>query len=340
VNDAVAANEAVSSSPKPAASSIPDVPVVAGTGKWHLLTILAGCMLVGTFFLPVGQIHDWSSDEIPARLFRDLLKESSDVRRVISLGPDSLGTITYIIAAAILPHVWGLLAALFSAMSLLGWTQLRRVPQAIGVLIGVLIGSAWGVSVVQLLPMLMVGSGPRPPGLVWLVLLVVTLIVAVAGVLYALLAVRRRSWAYLYHGFAGAGELVLIFAAMHVFILLTGWTSAGRYVGLSGMAITTLVCCLLLFSRIGEARVVTGLTWRRTFWYLLTLRLHKATPPVGLCPKCGYYLYGLREQRCPECGRPFSFEEVDATPESLGFVGELRAKGGQDVLADALPEGR
>ncbi len=41
---------------------------------------------------------------------------------------------------------------------------------------------------------------------------------------------------------------------------------------------------------------------------------------VGLCPGCGYNLYGLREQRCPECGRPFTFEEVRSTPQSLGFA--------------------
>jgi amino acid transporter len=42
--------------------------------------------------------------------------------------------------------------------------------------------------------------------------------------------------------------------------------------------------------------------------------------PVGMCPGCGYNLYGLRDQRCPECGRPFTFEEIRSTPQSLGFM--------------------
>jgi len=50
--------------------------------------------------------------------------------------------------------------------------------------------------------------------------------------------------------------------------------------------------------------------------------------PVGLCPGCGYNLHGLREQRCPECGRTFTFEEVRSTPQSLGFATALQeAKG-------------
>jgi basic amino acid/polyamine antiporter, APA family len=42
--------------------------------------------------------------------------------------------------------------------------------------------------------------------------------------------------------------------------------------------------------------------------------------PAGLCPGCGYNLYGLRDQRCPECGRPFTFEEVGTMPVSPGFA--------------------
>lgn len=296
------------------------VPTAAGTWKWHLLTILAGCMLVATFFLPLGRLNGSPSPEIPVRVFFDLLRESG-VRQVVSQAPDALGMLVYVIAVAILPHAWGLLAALFSVMSLLGLTRLRTVPQAIGVAIGVLMGAAWAVSVARLMAPLVRNLRGGAPGL-WLpMLFVVSLIVAVAGVPYALLAIRRRSWAYLYHGFAGAGTLVFIVLALHVFILILNPSGAWRYIGLSGLTMTLLGCCLLVFSRIGEARAITGLTWRRTLWYLLTLHLHEASRPVGLCPGCGYYLYGLRDQRCPECGRPFTFEEVNASPEILAFAG-------------------
>jgi hypothetical protein len=339
MNDPPAPNATVSSSHRPIPSLLPPIPVVAGTGKWHLLTILAGCMLVVTFFLPACHLHDWSVHAVPATYFRHLLRAFYFRQAVFFGGANDLGTLVYVIAVEVLPHVWGVLAILFSAMSLLGWTRLRTVPQAIGVLSGVLIGSAWVVGVVQLVPMYVQafsqGLSPSPTWWVWLALVVVTLIVAVVGVLYALLAVRRRSWAYLYHGFAGAGVLVLVCMAFYVYLPLLGWSNAWRYVGLSGMTITSLACCLLLFSRIGEARTLTGLTWRRTLWYLLTLRLHTALRRFGLCPKCGYYLYGLREQRCPECGRPFSFDELGVTSESLDFMGDPSATG--QVVGIARP---
>jgi hypothetical protein len=33
--------------------------------------------------------------------------------------------------------------------------------------------------------------------------------------------------------------------------------------------------------------------------------------PPGHCKKCGYCLYGLTSQRCPECGTPFTDSHVD-----------------------------
>ncbi len=51
------------------------------------------------------------------------------------------------------------------------------------------------------------------------------------------------------------------------------------------------------------------------------MSFHERDRPVGLCPGCGYFLYDLRDQRCPECGRSFTFEEVNASPEILAFAG-------------------
>ena len=131
MNDPVTVSQTASPPVKPTVSSLSVLPAVAGTGKWHLLTILAGCVLIATFFLPICRVDNWSTNEVPARLFRDLLRES-DVRQAISQGPGSLSTLVYLIAAAILPHVWGLLTTLFGVMSVLGWTRLRKVPQAVG----------------------------------------------------------------------------------------------------------------------------------------------------------------------------------------------------------------
>jgi hypothetical protein len=42
----------------------------------------------------------------------------------------------------------------------------------------------------------------------------------------------------------------------------------------------------------------------------------------GRCPACGYDLHGLSQMRCPECGRAFTFEEVNATAEELQTMGD------------------
>jgi len=40
-------------------------------------------------------------------------------------------------------------------------------------------------------------------------------------------------------------------------------------------------------------------------------------PRGAHCPGCGYCLLGLREHRCPECGRPFRMEELGVSEEEL-----------------------
>lgn len=319
VDDPLAINKTSSLSPKRIASSLPSVPVIAGTRKWHLLTIAAGCVLIATFFLPLDELRKWSaSREVPAKVVVRIFRDWNN--HMPSSFPEVMVMAAYIASVAILPHVWGLLMVLYTLGSLLDLRWLRRATHALGTVIGVALGVTAVVGMAFCLPRFL--SYLKGGGAQYYVALVLTSIImlfAVLGVLYAMLAIRRGAWAYLYHGFAGAGVLVFVFTITNAVLVLAG----GReYVGLTGLTVTGFFCCLLLFSRIGEARTITGLTWRRTLWYLLTLRLHKASWPVGLCPKCGYYLYGLREQRCPECGRPFSFEEVEATPETLGFAGE------------------
>ena len=57
---------------------------------------------------------------------------------------------------------------------------------------------------------------------------------------------------------------------------------------------------------------------------VLAVMRHRATITVGPhCPGCGYYLYGLTEQVCPECGRPFTLEELGITVGDLGAAGHV-----------------
>jgi hypothetical protein len=46
--------------------------------------------------------------------------------------------------------------------------------------------------------------------------------------------------------------------------------------------------------------------------------IEEPAQPVGpSCPGCGYCLIGLAEHVCPECGRPFTLEELDVTERQL-----------------------
>jgi predicted amidophosphoribosyltransferase len=53
---------------------------------------------------------------------------------------------------------------------------------------------------------------------------------------------------------------------------------------------------------------------------ILLLFLRPTHPRRGHCPRCGYLLRGLPEPRCPECGRPFTAQEVGMTHEQLQNV--------------------
>ena len=76
------------------------------------------------------------------------------------------------------------------------------------------------------------------------------------------------------------------------------------------------------------AHAMNGLSWdvmeAATVVLLITfvaeqVVLRRPRYGKGRCPNCGYLLRGLRDQRCPECGRPFTFEEIRVSPEELGF---------------------
>lgn len=65
--------------------------------------------------------------------------------------------------------------------------------------------------------------------------------------------------------------------------------------------------------------IIFALVGRRTRAFLVRLGMIEGPlQPVGpSCPGCGYCLIGLAEQVCPECGRPFTLEELDVTSRDL-----------------------
>lgn len=49
----------------------------------------------------------------------------------------------------------------------------------------------------------------------------------------------------------------------------------------------------------------------------VVLRWVYPTVTGAFCPGCGYSLIGLHEKTCPECGRPFTVEELHITEADL-----------------------
>ena len=132
------------------------------------------------------------------------------------------------------------------------------------------------------------------------------------------------------------GRLLTAVAAFHLAL----W-------GASGGATTGAAGCGLAFANVTLCAAI-GQTTIGGIWGVIGVLVYAvgllAAAPVYKantkprrkkydCPRCGYLLVYLEVQRCPECGRPFSFEELAVEPEELHFAqraggsGQTRARG-------------
>ena len=268
VNDPLALNQTAGSLPNPVASLPGSVPAVVGAGKWHLMTIVAGCVLAAMSLLPLDDLTTWStSKEVSVKIVVEMSRSPGKIGWP-SL-PETMVVVPYLVSVAILPHLWGLLMVLYSLGSLLDLRWLRRAPHALGTVIGVALGVTAVVGMALYLPrFLSYLKAGGAQDYVFLAVISIIVFFAVLGVLYAMLAIRRGGWAYLYHGFVGAGVLVFVFTIMNSAMAVAG---PRAYVGLTGFTVTSFFFCVLLFYRIGEARTITGLTLRRALSYLCLL---------------------------------------------------------------------
>ncbi|MFN3168175.1 MAG: protein kinase domain-containing protein [Phycisphaeraceae bacterium] len=70
---------------------------------------------------------------------------------------------------------------------------------------------------------------------------------------------------------------------------------------------------------------LVGVVLGNSLTVIVVLLLPAAAPPGPVCPNCKYSLVGVREHRCPECGRPFTLRELgirqsDLSPMPKGRV--------------------
>lgn len=70
---------------------------------------------------------------------------------------------------------------------------------------------------------------------------------------------------------------------------------------------------------VGSVSAIGWWTWRQ-----LERQNRKLCEPV--CPECGYVLYGVKEHRCPDCGRPFALTELNVTLLRIDEEGRLQPR--------------
>ncbi|MCC7290726.1 MAG: hypothetical protein IT449_01540 [Phycisphaerales bacterium] len=63
---------------------------------------------------------------------------------------------------------------------------------------------------------------------------------------------------------------------------------------------------LLVFLTLAVAVLFIFLVWRNG--YVKGWRAAREAPPM--CPACGYQMTGLKQCRCPECGRDYTLDEL------------------------------
>lgn len=288
--------------------------------KWQWVAIISGLLLASCFFAPMG--YGKGGLVNPCRGVAEIL---SEIRLPSSAGYEPMALAGVFLAGFVAPYAVGLVAGLSAVARRYGLHRLTSLSSVLMVLVlAVYCASAlgyvvayvarWGIrAIVGYLdyPSLEFGAS----GFLG--------VVPVLTLGYLLVSLRAKRQGSFCRVFLGSSLTVLWFGAV---VLL--WVFLGPGV-LYGSWLSLASSLMLLVATVGEATSVTRQSWGRTTLQLATCRLAAPADMTGRCPKCDYLLYGLAEQRCPECGRAFTFDEIGATPEEMAFGGS-KSKPGQE----------
>lgn len=268
----------------------------------------SGLLLAATFFLPAIFIQGCSVHYSPAVL-------AVNLAGAVHAGDGSLESIAQQLmftALCIPAYLLGFLIALHAGFRMTSFGGLSRLcTKAIAILI---LGDCLLLLAVLLIGTISMGDLPTFQDIyVSLLFYVGYLFVPLLVLAYMIATMPLRPLRFISH---------IFIATLAASVWFAYWLFQSSVNIRYGVYVSFVASCLLLLSSIGEARALTGHGWRRTVWLLLTCRLRKH--PDGHCPQCDYYLFGLTVMRCPECGRPFNFEELGCSPEQLGFTASIK----------------
>lgn len=278
----------------------PDTAPTRRARKWQALSVLAGLLLAACFFLPAAK--GCNATVIP-----------SDVVFSEILAPPSAGDWSSVadwmlqfaagLGIYLLAYVFGCLVVLGAIAGLARRQHLQRWATLGAVLLLAYASASLLVSFVS-----GVSSSGWPGGSDWPVLCLFLIWPAILACLLILMTARRKQRWQRYCLLGGITGLVWFgYFAIEVDALY-------------GLYLSLAACFLICVAAVGETAAITGRSYLKTLALLLLCRPLRSLESRGRCPKCDYYLYGLTQQRCPECGRAFSFRELDVTPDELGFV--------------------
>ncbi|HUU94211.1 MAG TPA: hypothetical protein VM487_00610 [Phycisphaerae bacterium] len=282
------------------------------TGKrfWAWLTLLSGILLASTYFMPAIDC-DGDPRVNPSTELRHFVKdEIRSFTAPLHLRQESVQWLSnYSIYAA--PYLFGLLVAVGAAtrlaqhrgaQRLCAWlTFLFFVLTAAGVIYCALVGhSMWEGRVLFSL------GGHY---------VIRCLVMPIGVILYACWVIRLHERALLCLAFMGT-----------CMCLMWWWRWFSHfgcfYVPLEpsieyGLCWALFASVLLMVSVVAELSCRTRRNAADALAQLLLGRVRPYVRHAGCCPGCGYCLFGVSEQRCPECGRPFRREEVGMTLSDL-----------------------
>jgi hypothetical protein len=275
--------------------------------KWRTLILLAGFALASSFFMPA--VQGCNTPVVPAKVALEVVQTGPSLWPPTLAGWREFGAgFAFCIAA----YPFGLLAAVFAVARIRRW-RAWHVFFSIVLLV-------WLITVSILILLGLAAELIRSGLPTWadlmsaegILVYSATLIIPLLVLAYLVTALRLRDRRHLCWMLAGSCWATAWFGYWVTGSIIDGGGYYGVYVSFTA-------ACFLAIATLGEAVALTRQSWLRTAGQLLTCRLAAFPKWEGRCPGCDYYLYGLTEMRCPECGRAFSFEEIGATREAMGF---------------------